>query len=854
MSSAREMSKDQSRPTRWEGAPRGMIKNAPQDDLPEGAVAKVTNAICYPVEWRPRAGTVIRECPEPPALAGRTGYEAYKTGNRIVASEDVFSQADVSNWWVWPDVNGKRQHDEIQQYVGPREVRTGTSNDIALTSGCWMHGRCNLWEFHSTMSKFVFQWGEDVYTAELDDNNNIVNRQLCICRSVDKPANVDSTWDEDERMGVIFSPSRGMFAIDLETNEYWRRNTSVPQVFVDANLRTKDRIHRYPYTYAMAKIKGHGLRNRTTIGAAILQQSGSIKVQPAEKTEIDYTDRWTQKPIGDGTFTTGRLVGKPIDERYRDPYWYASQPAPGVSLQLTVNDIKAEFVVDMSPAGYDVNSMGAVAEALQTEFRTVFPFVTVAFDEDHWDIAAGNVHGSTIGYLEAGTSGTDISEIMELREGDNPSLDNSYQYQSDHEVGVVSVPYQEYASGQQKTTRERHWTHYVLIRGPDQGLYGVKPRVDEISGAILSPVDMGWVLDARVAGAFFASKDEDGLITAYYGEFERKDEGTPFEWEDGEVDTLGVYVDSKHMYARGGGYYYEQTKEPMAAAIGGGRVIRGYQTGDRVYRTGFGDNFASLTVGETLWASDLRELVVVAIISDTEVQVNQKQDRPTQGFTCCPTQRVINDTVSDEALLNRAGERVVGLWEYRWYAPMATAGLGCIVPAMVVTARQNGSLVYYCGLGVYTRYMMGYHLPNRQICDRIKGSIQAIKKTANKVVVFCKDQTWVGPTNVSDSNIKKIADLGTSYVVLYLDIASGRIGVVDTGSIGAIADGVFEMRCQDGSWRQFNGATYSDDYTMDPDTRQDRIKSDLGDTWPQSAGIYSDKESLGHILWGKAKE
>ena len=852
MSTAREVEKNKAAPVEWSGAPRGMIKNAPQADLPSGAVASVTNAICYPTEWRPRNGTRIVACPKPPALSGRTGYTASKTGNLITASTDIFTAADISRYWVWP--GNPDQHDEIQVYVNARQVRVGTTGDKSTTNGCWMHSRLNLWRSHRTANRMVFQWGTEVYLAEIDTTAagvvSIVRRTKCVCRSVDSPWDVESTWDERDKYGVIFNPG-GTFILDFDHAEIWKSNTPVPQTLLESNTRDKERERRYCYIYGMAKIAGAGLRNRTTPGAAILQQSGSTKLQGDVGFERDYCDKWTGLPIGDGTRTTGKLTGGAIDDAYTDPSYWTGLGEDGGSFMITVNDVRCEFSIDFSVSGYNVTSINQVAEAIQKEIRSVFPFATCEYVDGRFVFTAGDVDGSTVNYGESGTSGTDIGPVMKIRQSDGAVLNNSYQYEQDTEVGVFSVPYRENSLGEATTVRERHWTHYVVIRSEDIGQYGVNPRVNELTGELLNPVFFSWAADVRVAGAFFARK-EDGIIEAVYGEFELADEGTSFEWEDGDVDTLGTYIDSKHMRVRGGDYYYDDDKPLQAGAIGGGRVIRAYQNGRYVYRVS-GETFASLTEGDTIFAADGAELVVSELVDANTVKVTTWGNKDTMGFTCCPTERVINDFTPDETLRARQGDPIVGFWEYRFYKAMPGCGIGIVVPGFVITAKENDNKLYYCQLRMSEKYMLGYHLPNRQMNDRIVGAITGMRKTPNKFIVWCRDSTWGGPTNMSDSNIKRLEGLGQSYAVIYADVLNERIGVVDVGSIAAVADGIFMMRCQDGSFRMFDGTAYSDDLTMDAETRQDKIRKDFGNTWPQSASIYSSRGNLGHILWCKQK-
>jgi hypothetical protein len=201
----------------------------------------------------------------------------------------------------------------------------------------------------------------------------------------------------------------------------------------------------------------------------------------------------------------------------------------------------------------------------------------------------------------------------------------------------------------------------------------------------------------------------------------------------------------------------------------------------------------------------------------------------------------------------RQGEAHVGLWEHRFWQAMKSGACGVIVPGFLITCKRNTSIIYYSQLPIGRKYMGGYHLVSRQLNDRIEDSIQYLAKLPNRLIAFCKNSTWGGPTNLSDSNIKAMPEYGYSYAVLYVDVLDSRIGLTDYGSLAAVDNGVLILRCTDGSVRQFDGTQYGEDVTMDMDSRQDRIRATLGETYPLSTSVYSDKENLGYILWLRQK-
>ena len=837
------MDKREASPVNWEGAPRGLIKNAPHDDLPDGSVAGLINAHSFPTEWQPRLGTEIFSEVLPPVI--RSGIRAYKTGNRIIALTGSFSEADVSRYFVWSDED---EHDEIQVYISDTEVQTDTTGDKDPMWGCWIHGRLNMWGFHKTSHKHAMLWESEVYVYD----ELMTSKTKAICVSRESPTNAVSTWDEQDEYGVIFN-SNGIYLLDFTGTGDWplifKRNTNVPSVVIEDEARNDYKRIRYDYIYAMARIGGKGIRDRTIAGSKIVQQSGSTALQEiGSDREKDWGTIWREKKIDNGTKTCGRLYGAVVNTDYQTPTWWNAVAAPGVSMRVTINGRTENFVVDMGPAGYNVSSMVEVANAWQETLRLIYYKATCVWRDRRFVVTSGEEDGSTIGYCEAGIGGTNVAAIMRLTNA-YAELDNAFVYATPLPVNVLTMPY----ATNSTTNRARHWTHYVVLRTENIGPDGVNPRIIENTQEELPPINFTWVADARVAGAFYAYKEHSGLVTALSGEFEQADVGTPIKWEDGDVETISEYVDSTHVYTTSGYYgYYEDKKPLQAAAIGGGVVVLGHQTGDRVYRDG-GTAFSEDDVGETLFFSDGYEVVIIEYVSEDCVVVSDSVDRDMQGMTHSPVSRVFNDTVSDDKLFARQGEAHVGLWEHRFWKNMKSGACGTIVPGFMISASRNSSILYYCQLPIGRKYMGGYHLVSRQLNDRIEDSIQYITKLPNRVIVFCKNSTWGGPTNLSDSNIKALPEFGYSYAVLYIDVLDARIGLNDYGSLAPVDNAMLIMRCTDGSVRQFDGTQFGEDVTIDPDSRQDRIKATLGETYPLSASVYSDKEGLGYVLWLRQK-
>jgi len=839
----RSKKEDQSnQPTTQTDFSSGMIRNAPHDDIPKNSIANLINAHAFPTEIQPRLGARFIDFTVP-AIEGRIGYTAYKTGNVLTANAAIFTRADVSNYFVFPN---ERYHEEFIGYISETKMRTRATGDVNLSSGCWMHGRFNLFEFHYSERRVVMQWGHEVYIAEIvQDNTGKVSLSTLIkapCMSFHQPGNVQSDWSEMDQYGVIYNSS-GIFLLNFDTNPplLFRKNSPIPSELIDDVPRTTKSKFRYDVLYNMSRLAEQGIRTRTTEGVKIMQQSGPTAISEEINPARDNSIVWTEDRIDSGIRTNGRLQGGRLAVAQQTPnYWVGLNDA---TFTLEINDQSEMFVCDYSIAtGAAVTSMEEVAAETQRVIRLIFYAATCEYDEDHFVFTSGEEDGSEMDYADEGVGGTPVANLMRIVEGDG-TLNNSNVYAQPRSGGLYYVPLVN------SVDEEWHWTHYVKYRTPDIGPDGVEPRIGP-DGEILPPLRFTYALEVRTCGAFYARRDSTGLVTALRGTFQIYDVLTSLEWVDGEIDTIYRWVDDTHVYVVRSGEttYYVEPKIEMACAIGGGRVIEASQSG-RVVTRYRGSPFTAADLRKPMfWSTDYSVLISEYIDSNT-VRVYDDADRERQGLTLDPTCRMINDNVSDETLRNRQGELHVGFLKNRFWYQLPNVNIGEVVPGFMVCAIKNFTEIYYSQLGSNLKYLSGYFLESRQTNDKVENSIQTIKMMPNKVIVFCKGATWGGPTN--QPRIYKLPEFGEDYAVLFFDVIDDDIGVIDTGSIRPIDSGLFEMRCHDGSVRQFNGFQYFEDLTVDPQTSQDRIKKDFNECWQVGNSCYIDR--LGHLFWEKQK-
>ena len=821
-----------------------MVKNAPHDDLPPNSVAGLVNAHCYPTEVQPRLASWLYSELQPPAWQddcedAKSNLTASKDGNIVTLIGDTFDLDDISCYFAWPTDDGY-QHDEIQEYLTANTVRVDRSGTIAATDGCYIHGRHNLNVFHRKVRKKINQWGRRVYTTEIA----MSSWDECLCVSRKMPSNVISdSAPMDEYL--MIGNSRGIFKLSFDAAQpmLWRANSPVPDVLLEGRARRKEYKYRYDYLHSMARLDGAGIRSTLT-GAKIQQRSGTTALNTDVIPNRDYGTYWTEKPVGSGVNTGGRLRTGVLAAANRVPSYWAGIAAPGVTFNFTHNERSEDFLCDMSDTGYDVKSMDDVANALQDTIRTLFSWIEVEwFEEGYMEFRTGREADATLDYLQDGTGGTNIAAILLGREADGATLDNTWNYNAPNQVGILYNPTDD-------DIPEWHWNHYTLWRTTDISENGADPRTTE-DGEELQPLKFTYAGDYRIAGAFYASRTGN-IVTAEVGTFEKADEGTPLKWEDGDIDTISEYIsDTKVSVSIRG--YSDGAKVLQACAIGGGRVLRASQDGDIVtLETELnGDYFSAdgCDVRKTIYFSNGYEAIIKEVLDGNHVRVHDSTFRDTQGITIDPTCRVITDTYTDETLRQLMDETHAGLLNARFREPMPNGNILEIVPGFMLTAQRTNDLVHYCDLPSKMKYSAGYHLPNRQTLDKVSGSIQLIKKAPNYFIIWCNDSTWAAPTNNPD--IKKLPEFGEWYGVLHADVVDEEIGVVDYGGIQEIAPGAFQMLCADNSWRQFINRRYSDDLMVDQNTGQDRIKKDFAGTWNLGTGLYGKK--LGHIWWGTSR-
>jgi hypothetical protein len=269
----------------------GVIKDMPASELPNNAIADGFNVNCYPTEVQGRLGSRLYTDLSIPAIDGRTGYTASKTGYNIWTDPAEFTDSDIGSYFVFPGQN--QQHFEIVDILSVHECKTDISGNINSTSGCYLRGKQNVFAFHKILKKWILMYGSDLYIADLE----MAEFTKVLIASYLKPSDAISMYyDFNEWSGVLFN-SNGIFKIDLslEIPLCYKINIPIPQTAITAQPETPSLSYQYGYIYGAARLEGHGLRDRLT-PSRISLETGTNQWDEFNR---DYRDVWTRYPVGD---------------------------------------------------------------------------------------------------------------------------------------------------------------------------------------------------------------------------------------------------------------------------------------------------------------------------------------------------------------------------------------------------------------------------------------------------------------------------------------------------------------------------------------------------------------------------
>lgn len=757
----------------WTQFTIGMMDGPPV--WPDGAVNKLVNAVAYPRWIQGRFGTSTYKETAIPKLPGRDHYTATKSGSTITSDDAGFTLNDISNYWVWPD----GRHDEIVELVSSTQVKTRDEFDRDRSLNCYMRGKHNGWIFHKQIRKIVAQFGTDFYVA---DNLGMSSWTRLV--GIDPPLapnNAVSDFDEFDDDVVCFN-SNGLYRLVVDTliPRFYRFNNNVPSQPVDSITQTDELPYGRRYIYTATRMAGETtLRDRGDVGAKIMTEGGPNAVDSEKR---DYGEVWTAYKIGDDTKTRGRVEGDAVTALDAVGTWSIVESG---TFSISINGRSHVVWVDFTGVG----TMQDVAKRIQSVMKIYWPDSTCVFNDDgKFELTSGDVNGSTLESIGAGTGGTDIAQSGYMNVVDSTPETEIFARPST--ITLLRVPLQD------DGTPHECYTHFSIYGTQDVGVNGTDP----VTGEGNDPERYVWLHDLRTCAAFYASKETDGMVTAHKGKFEPADVGSPLVWDDGDRDTIATYIDETHVTVSRAPYVEDQ-KEFRAAAIGDGGFTLATQSGDIITRAGAADGFGALKAGSTIhWSSGYRSYVRT-VLSPTQVRVWDTGTRVLQGVTWQPLYRNFNDRIDDDTVRNRI--KFLSMKNRLW-EKIPSGNMGRVMPGWMFVATRSTKKFYYSQLPTEYQYLAGYYFAGYQFNEDVNDSMQSIQEFQDRIVIYCAKSVYAGATNTSTPF--SIPTTGQFINVLNgMQPQEAHIGILDWGSIVDIDTGKQIVVTSEPGVRVFDG-------------------------------------------------
>jgi len=762
----------------WENFTLGMMDGPPV--WPDGAVNKLVNAVAYPRWVQGRFGTRMYRDNAIPHLPGRTHYTGSKSGRTITSADAGFTLDDISNYWVWSD----GRNDEIVELISATQVKTRDEFDRDTEYDCHLRGKHNGWIQHKENRLIVAQFGTNFYVAN-DLEMSGWTRLVCVDPPL-APNNSTSTFDEFDNDVVCFN-SNGTYRLVVDTviPRFYRFNNNTPAQPVDSVVKTDELPYGRRYIYCAMRLTGETtLRNRGTTGAKIETEAGPNAVDDNKQ---DYGEVWTRYRIGDNTKTRGRLLGTAVVNAALDAVGVWSIVEDG-SFEISINGREHMLHIDFTGVG----TMDDVAARIQKVMKIYWPDSTCIYNDDgQFELTSGDVDGSTLDSIGAGTGTVDISSAVYTNIiGSTPETEIFAQPST---ITLLRVPLKD------DGTPHECYTHFSIYGTQDVGVNGTDP----VTGEGNDTERYVWLYDLRTCAAFYASKDVDGTVTAHRGQFEAADVGSPLVWEDGDRDTIATYIDETHVTVSRAPYVEDQ-KEYQAAAIGDGEFTVATQSGDVITREGGGDGFCDLTPGTTIhWSSGYRS-IVREVIDCNHVRVWDTGTRVLQGVTWAPRYRNFNDRTDDAVVRSRI--KFLSMKNRLWER-VPNGNIGRVMPGWMFSGNRGAKRFYYTQLPTEYQYLAGYYFAGYQYNEDVNDAIQSLEEFPNRIVAYCAKSVYAGPTNTSTPF--SVPSTGQFINVLNgMQPQEANIGVLDWGSIVDVDTGKQIVVTSEPGVRVFDGFTF----------------------------------------------
>lgn len=815
-----------------------VYEDEPASEIPQNALAKAINCNCQGGSVWPRYGSKLYTHQKFPAIPGRTGYSAHKVGNILISdSGNIFTLDDVSNIWMWS--NGLS--DEMTRYISPTQIYVRDS-DINSGSDCYIQGKINLWEWHRLKELWVLQLGEDFWTA----NRELTTFTQVLIVSRDKPSNSFSEWIEDEENCIVVNQG-GLFKLILTDSPptAYRINSDIPTIKITSNQEDGEKNHKYRYFYGLERLESAiNFEDRNT-PIKILTESGLNEYKYTDTDKGDWSIVNTEKQIGKGIDTYGVLMGG-AGLTTSLTHW---RSVNNYTIRVNINNLGyANIICDFSA----ITTMNDVAEVLKQSIKTYFPSVEVSYVVEgtypnqvpRIKITSGKLYPGSITYCLPGIGGNpNLAMFMYLlstsgAEISNPIVDNPNTIRGLNISWVGS-------SGE----RQWHWTHYSVYRTADLGPEG-KSIKSTGKASVNSPEFISWIKDLRVCASFIARR-QNGYVELYYseagGEFEKADEGSVIEFEDGVRVTLledGFVNNKKCAYSTTP--YYDNSSPWQAAMIGDGRVARMLKTGTILsrYPGSVGTAFTDSDERKPVWFPNGTISYIKRVLSADTIEVWDDRGWTDTAITLDPKTRNFRDTIDDEKLF---GYSAGWTCKSRFMQPVRIADTISKQPGFVLTAPRYGKMVSYMQFELGYRQFVGYHNWEFQRII-LEDQVMAMEDFPNRFSIICKGTIYTGVTN----NAIEYTLPGTLQKIYILSDPEkvADFGISDAGAIQRIGDGLIRMITNTYEVRDFDGINYGDDLSVSKELNLKKFKKTVMESYHQFCSICS--KITGYIWWWRS--
>lgn len=698
--------------------------------VPANGVHKLYNYRAKRNGLEARGGTKLWSETAFPALVGRTGYSLTKVGSSVTKTVGTdFSADDVGNYIVYDD----GMHERISAYVSTTEVTVEVTTAHAASTSAYVRGPLN--------APIVYHEKQEMFVLFID-------RRLFYSDTI----TIDS-WTEIVKSGIVISPMSaisdmrvfdsglvlfnryGIYKIDLDNLMYWRMNTDVPENVLTTEVEGIDDVYCRRELYKMARLDGAGQNGkRYDSDVTILQESGTVLPDTSDN---DFAEIWTERPIGPGDTTYGKLYGGALVAPYDTVVGW--QTFTIGQFTITINGEQNNIVVDLT----GVISMDQVASRIQTALRDFYPNALCEYSSGTFIITSPD-EGGSVSVTSAGDGATDIgTSIMSCQAGTGDAQTPNYTRGAI--VGDFEIPIDPDTG-----LYDAHWNRYVLCSTLDVGALGADP----LSGTGNNSEIYIWNTDIPVAKAFTASMS--GItITLTVGEFVEGDTGAKFRFQNGSEYQLVLYVSATEFQTAVTG-----TQASQSAAIGGDnalgkaiRVITIQQSGTTVTRQS-GDLFSSNDVGRILFLSDGTELHVVSYTDTSTVEVLEDATIAIDTAACIePKTRKWYDTTRDNPYLTSPNlrSRITNYsLQNRFFTPMPNSNIGEVTANMLWAALRQDSIIYYCPADTNYRHQAGYHYQQEQR-EFVQDAIVEMSEIGDYLSIKCIHITRALPLNTFTS-------------------------------------------------------------------------------------------------------